>query len=331
MSYILTVALNAAIDTTLTVSTPLTLGESYKADSVLKLPGGKGINVARVLHTLGVPVHVTGLAGGPAGEFIKNGLARSGINATFSPIGGESRTCNAIVEEPNHRVTEINEPGPTISLAEAESFLDLFETLLADASCVVLSGSLPPGLPDDYYVPLLRLANMAGLPAVLDTSGEGLLPALAARPLLVKPNATELARFAGHEVREVEDIVRAAQRMRQMGAHIVAVTRGEQGAILVSRVGTWQARVHVPEPLSPIGSGDAFIAGFITELYHALGEKGIASLTKASLEVDVLEHALAQAVACGAANTLRLGAGILQREDVERLKHRVRVSAVGAN
>lgn len=328
MFYILTVALNAAIDTTLTIATPLTLGETHKADSVLKLPGGKGINVARVLQTLDVPVRVTGLIGGPAGEFIKKGLAEAGIDATFLLMAGVSRTCNAIVEDKAHRVTEINEPGATISLTEAESFLNLFERLLSDARAVVLSGSLPPGLPDDYYVPLIHLAKIAGIPVILDTSGPSLLPAVAARPLLVKPNATEAAQLLDGQMRGLEDAVRAGQRIRQHGAHMVAITLGEQGAVLVSGVGTWQASVHVSHPRSPIGSGDAFIAGFVAMLYNIVGKQGMATLSTTEIPAGVLVQALAEAVACGAANTLHLGAGVLKREDVERLKQGVNITAV---
>ena len=120
MPYVLAVALNAAVDATLTIPEPLTPGEMHKADSVLKLPGGKGINVARVLHTLGVPVRVTGLVGGPAGEFIKNGLAGVGIDATFLPIAGESRTCNAVVEDESHRVTQKNPPQAAAASSHAD-------------------------------------------------------------------------------------------------------------------------------------------------------------------------------------------------------------------
>jgi tagatose 6-phosphate kinase len=328
MPYVLAVALNAAVDTTLTIPELLTPGETHKGKSVLKLPGGKGINVARVLHTLRVPVRVTGLVGGPAGEFIKNGLAETGIDATFSPIAGVSRTCNAVVEDQSHRVTEINEPGPTISDEEAEAFLDLFERLLPEALAVVLSGSLPPGLPDDYYVPLIHLANLAGIPVFLDTSGLSLLSAIAARPLLVKPNATEVAQFIGREMRDLEDVVHAGKRIRERGAHMVAITRGEQGAVLVTGHGTWLARVNVPNPLSSVGSGDAFIAGFIAGLHEAIEKRGMPSLSIALAVVDTLLEALVLAVACGAANTLQLGAGILAREEVEHLRHMVNLTTI---
>jgi tagatose 6-phosphate kinase len=306
----------------------LTPGETHKAKSVLKLPGGKGINAAHVLDTLGVPVRVTGLVGGPAGEFIKNRLARAGIDATFLPIAGESRTCNAVVEDESHRVTEINEPGPTISNEEAEAFLDFYERLLPEALAVVLSGSLPPGLPDDYYVPLIHLASMAGKPVFLDTSGLALLPAIAARPLLVKPNATEIAQFIGREVRGVEDVVRAGKRIRKRGAHMVAITRGEQGAVLVTGHGNWLAQVNVSNSLSSVGSGDAFIAGFIAGLHDAVEKRGIGSLSIALAVVDTLLEALVLGVACGAANTLRLGAGVLAREDVEHLRQMVNITAI---
>ena len=328
MPYVLAVALNAAVDTTLTIPEPLTPGETHKADSVLKLPGGKGINVARVLHTLGVPVRVTGLVEGPAGEFIKNGLAGAGIDATFLPIAGESRTCNAVVEDESHRVTEINEPGLTISNEEAEAFLDFYERLLPEALAVVLSGSLPPGLPDDYYVPLIHLASMAGRPVFLDTSGLALLPAIAARPLLVKPNATEIAQFIGREMRDLEDVVRAGKGIRKRGAHMVAITRGEQGAVLVTGRGTWLAQVNVSNSLSSVGSGDAFIAGFIAGLHDAVEKRGRGSLSIALAVVDTLLEALVLAVACGAANTLHVGAGVLAPEDVERLRQMVNITVI---
>src|SRR5437764_12231697 len=108
MGRVLTVVLNAAVDTTLTIPGPLMVGETHKVRDVLKLPGGKGINVARVLHTLGVPVHVTGLAGGPAAEFIKTGLAEAGLDSTFLPIAGASRTCIPVVDCDSPRVAQGN-------------------------------------------------------------------------------------------------------------------------------------------------------------------------------------------------------------------------------
>jgi 1-phosphofructokinase family hexose kinase len=329
MPYILTVALNAAVDTTLIIPAPLRIGETNRVSSVLKLPGGKGINVARVLHALDVPAHVTGIVGGPTGRFIKNGLAKAGIDATFLSIAGQSRTCNAVIEDESHRVTEINEPGPTLSYKDADAFLELYEHLLSDARAVVLSGSLPPGLPDDYYVPLIHLASMTGIPVFLDSSRPSLLPALAARPLLVKPNAAETQQFIGHEMRDVEDAVRAGQRMRERGAHMVAITRGEQGVVLVTGAGSWLANVDVSHPLSSVGSGDAFIAGFIAGLHEAVEKRGMGSLSIALANTDTLLQALVLAVACGAANTLHLGAGVLEREDVERFRHKVSVSAIG--
>ena len=164
MGNILTITLNAAIDTTLTIPSAFTLGESQRAGNVLKLPGGKGVNVARVLHTLGVPVHVAGLANGSMVTFMTEGLAQEGISSTFLPLAGPARTCTAIVELDRHRVTEINEPGPTVTDTEGQTFRDLYETLLAEAGAVVLSGSLPSGLPDDYYALFIKQAHTLGIP-----------------------------------------------------------------------------------------------------------------------------------------------------------------------
>jgi tagatose 6-phosphate kinase len=328
MAYILTVTLNTSVDTTLTMSSAFMIGETNRVDDVLKLPGGKGLNVARVLHTLGVPVHVTGLAGGPAGEFIRVGLAEAGIASTFLPITGASRTCTAVVERDSHRVTEIYEPGPTITDTEAQAFLDLYETLLPGALAVVLSGSLPPGLPDDYYALLLNRAHAAGVSCILDTSDGPLRLGIPARPLLVKPNAAEAKQFFGREVHRVEDAVCVGQSMRKQGAQMVAITRGGEGAVLVTEMGTWLAGLQVSSPLSGVGSGDAFVAGFSAGLLRAVKAGEATSISEAARVADRVVQALMLAIACGAANTLVLGAGVLKGEDVERFSHMVHVTVL---
>ena len=323
MAHILTVALNAAVDTTMTVPGPLKVGETHKVCDILKLSGGKGLNVARVLHTMGVPVHATGLAGGLPGEFIRSGLAQAGIDSSFLPIAGMSRTCIAVVECDSHRVTEVNEPGPTITDSEAQAFLDIYEKLLSGAEVVVLSGSLPPGLPGDYYTVLMQRARSAGVPPILDTSGDALRLGITAGPLLVKPNATEAGQFFGREIRSVEDALYVGHSMREQGAKMVAITRGSEGAVLVTGMGAWLARLKVPDPFSAVGSGDAFVAGFIAGLHRAVEVGESASISAAAELTDVVVQAFILAVACGAANTLLLGAGVIKPDDVERFKHMV--------
>jgi tagatose 6-phosphate kinase len=300
--YILAVALNAAIDTTLVVPSAITLGESYRAAEVIKLPGGKGINVARVLHTLGVPIHVCGCVGGDPGEFIKRGLKQAGIAATMQPIAGVSRTCTAIVERATHRTTEVNEPGPAISESEARAFLDLYESLLPGAWAVAVSGSVPPGLPTDYYAEMVRRARAAGIPPTLDARG----PAL----------------------RIGEDALAVGRKMRELGARIVAITRGGEGVVLVTEMGAWQAGLRVGKPVSTVGSGDAFVAGFLAGLRQAVEHGTSRSLEQAVEQAADLMLAFKLAIACGTANTQRLGAGVLALADVERLQHMVEVTAL---
>lgn len=328
MRPILTVTLNAAIDTTLMVPETIQLGESYKAQRVLKLPGGKGLNVARVLHTLGLPVTATGFAGGLAAEFLQSGLSRAGIEATFQQIAGETRTCTAIVELNKNRVTEVNEPGPAIQPAEVEAFLTLFRRLLADVELVALSGSLPPGLPTDFYARLIEVAHGQNVPVSLDTSGAALRPGVEARPLLVKPNATEIQTFVGGAVRSVEEAVQAGQRMRQHGVELVAITLGAEGAVLVSACGAWYGNLSIEKPVSTVGCGDAFVAGMLAALYQAVECGASSSIVEAAAADAVLEQAFRQALACGTANTRQPGAGVLQREDVEWLMQQVLLQRV---
>lgn len=324
MSYILTVTLNAAIDTTLTVPS-LELGASYTVRDVVKLPGGKGLNVARTLNTLGQPVWATGLVGGAPTRFMTGGLDALGIVPHFAPIAGTTRTCTAIVETERRRVTEVNEPGPTIAPDEAADFLTLFVELVVDARAVVLSGSLPPGLPDDYYALLLEHAHAAGVPAFLDTSGRALGPGIAAMPLLVKPNAREAEAITGLALDDVGAAVRAGALLRERGARNVAITLGARGAVLVGAAGAWIASSAPVRPLSTVGSGDAFTAGFIAALCAAVARGAGATIEDALSRDDVAPQALSRAVACGGANALTLGAGIVDPDAVTALQRDVTV------
>ncbi|GCE13855.1 1-phosphofructokinase family hexose kinase [Tengunoibacter tsumagoiensis] len=329
MGSILTITLNAAIDATIILPDQLTPGEIHRATELLKLPGGKGINVARVLQTLGLPVCVSGFIGGAAATFIKAKLQQAHLCDRFFSIQGQTRTCYALFEPMSGRTTEIYEPGAEILPHEAEGFLASFSDLLQGCDLVIFSGSLPRGLPSDYYAQLMKIAHMQHIPTILDTSGAALTFGLAEQPLLIKPNHREAAGILGYPLQSQDERVAAGQLLQKQGAQLVALTCGEEGAILVSAQGSWLARLPAIPAISSVGSGDAFLAGFSARLWEALQEERISSLAVASRQAELLQTAFVFAVACGSANTLSLGAGRLQREDIDELVQQVRLVQIG--
>ncbi|WP_344520861.1 hexose kinase, partial [Streptomyces rectiviolaceus] len=198
---ILTVTLNAALDITYRVPT-LTPHASHRVTEVIERPGGKGLNVARVLAALGHDVTVTGFAGGDTGRVLHDRLAREPrVTDALAPVEGATRRTLAIVDAASGDTTQLNEPGPTVTPAEWSAFRESYEDLLRRGmSAVALCGSLPPGVPVGAYATLVRAARAAKVPVLLDTSGEALRRGVAARPDIVKPNADELAELTGaHE------------------------------------------------------------------------------------------------------------------------------------
>lgn len=310
---ILCVNPNAAIDKTAVVEN-FRLNAIHRPSFELALPGGKGCNVARAAKTLGRQPVVTGWVGGHAGRFIEEGLQAEGIQTAFVHTAVESRTCLSILDPVQGTMTEIYEKGRPVSAEELQSFYDLFRRWLPEVKIVTLSGSLPPGVPVDFYAAVTRMAREVGVMVLLDSSGEPLRSGVEqGRPDVLKCNRAELSGLVGLPLEDLEDVKQAARELSKRRELTVVITLGSAGAILAeSPLGggsVWFAQAPRVEAVSAVGSGDAFLAGFACAL----------------LDHQPVEEALRLAVSAGTANTLQLGAGCLRPADVARLMEQVRI------
>lgn len=257
---ILTVTLNAALDTTYTVDA-LTPHASHRVRVATRRAGGKGVNVARVLRALGHEVLATGLIGGAAGDAVEADLRAADVPTAFVRIALETRRTVTVVDTD---ATVFNEPGPRVAAAEWERFLAEYARLVAGARAVALSGSLPPGVPVDAYRTLTDLAASAGVPVVLDTSGDPLLQGLRGRPAVVKPNADELRAVVPGSV------VAGARQLLRRGAGAVVVSQGADGLTLVTENDVLQAGPPERVAGNPTGAGDAVVAALVAGLAGGL-------------------------------------------------------------
>ncbi|OEV05004.1 1-phosphofructokinase family hexose kinase [Streptomyces oceani] len=259
---ILTVTLNTAVDLTYRVPRLEPHG-SHRVREVTERPGGKGLNVARVLASLGQAAVITGFAGGPTGsqlrELLNAAPGAAGLTDALVRTKGHTRRTVAVVDESTGDTTQLNEPGPHIAPEEWSAFLAAYRELLPSADAVALCGSLPPGVPVGAYATLVRECRTADIPVLLDTSGEPLLRGLAARPEIVKPNSEELAGITGSS-----DPVRGAHQARRRGAHAVAVSLGPDGLLAVTPDGSWRATPPRQLKGNPTGAGDAAVAGLLS-------------------------------------------------------------------
>ncbi|MFC1435555.1 1-phosphofructokinase family hexose kinase [Streptacidiphilus sp. N1-3] len=257
---ILTVTLNAALDVTYQLDRIQRRG-SNRVRTAAQRAGGKGVNVSRVLDALGRPTVITGLAGGRNGLTVRADLAAAGLREQLLTIEQESRRTVAVVEEAEGDTTIFLEPGPVVSATEWRGFLDLYRELAPTASAVVLSGSLPLGVPRDAYGVLIGLARIHGVPVVLDADGAALSDSLAAGPALVKPNAAELERATG-----TGDPLAGALALRAAGARSVVASLGPAGLLACTPEGSWQARPPERIAGNPTGAGDAAVAALTAGL-----------------------------------------------------------------
>jgi 1-phosphofructokinase family hexose kinase len=309
---IVTVTLNAAIDRTLTVPN-FQRGQRHRASAGVTLAGGKGINVARTLKSLGVPVVATGLAGGITGTRIVEELTREAILNDFVRIDGESRTSTAVVDPTAETYTEINEWGPVVTEEELETLLDKLRYLTQGAELVVFAGSLPRDVAASFYADVLRDLARRQISAVLDCEGEPLRLGVEAEPFLVSPNQAEAEALVGQEFHDDEDFLLALDRIAEMGARNVLITT-ETGCVALLRedkdAQRFRASAPLLEPVSTVGAGDALLGGYLAAR--------VGGRTQA--------ESLRSAVATGAASTLVAGAGRFDVRQAARLQAGVDVS-----
>ena len=313
---IITVTLNAAIDKTLAVPN-FRLGRRHRAVEQTSMAGGKGVNVARALKALRQPVIATGVAGGPNGTRIIEQLTEEAILNDFVRIREESRMSTAVVDPTSGEQTVINERGPLVTEAELELFVDKLLYLAKGAEICVFSGSLPRGVDADVYARLIAELRKLGVTTVLDSEGDAMLLGTRAEPTVVSPNELEAEELVGHEFADDRDRLTGLHEIAQIGAREAMMTLPSGCIALLGDPERRLYRVTLDplEPVSAVGSGDAFLAGYVAARYG--GQQP--------------EDCLRFAVACGAESTQHFGAGVLDAREVERLLPEVRMEWVDAS
>jgi 1-phosphofructokinase len=301
---IVTLTLNPSVDRTVEVET-LARGEVMRALRVRVDPGGKGINVSRALAAQGLATCAVITCGGAEGEHLLALLRGAGVDVVPVPIAGSIRS-NITVVEPDGTTTKFNEPGAPLTADEQSAVFSAVKAALASVpraltseTWLVASGSLPPGAPVSLYADLIREVASSGTRVVVDTSGPALEEVLAAGPTLVKPNRDELAAVTGRSLATIDDVVEAANLLRERGAGSVLASLGADGAVLVDADGAIHGTTPAAVPMSSVGAGDAMVAGFLAGGGHG-------------------PEALTEALAWGAAAILQPGSRMPSPEDIDR-------------
>lgn len=309
VSGLLTVTMNPALDLSMTAPRIAPIRKTRCAN-VLRDPGGGGVNVARVLRRLGVRCSAFHTAGGSSGAQLIGLIEREGVPSIAYPIGQDTRENFAVRDDATGEEYRFVLPGPLLTADEWRGCLERLWTMVEPDDDVVASGSLPPGVPDDFYASLADLAAERGARLTLDTSGPALACALERGVHLVKPNLRELSDLLGRPLQtEAEWEEAALGLVRDGGARMVVLTLAERGALLVTETVVLRASSVALPVTSATGAGDSFLAGLVAKLRQGAD----------------LAEALGYGVAAGSAALLSAGTGLCLKDDVDRIAPEVRV------
>ncbi len=277
--------------------------------SVRKDAGGKGINVSRVLKILGIGSTALGIIGGENGLWLKRYLKKEGVKFSLLEISGETRTIYNILERSTGRIFRFNEPGPQIGPEDFQRFKDyLFTFPFAEESFFVISGSVPPGIPADFYTRIIRYLKKNGLRVVLDSDNELLTNGIASAPEIIKPNLFELGRVCGKKIRTIPEAIKEAKKIITQGVKLVVISLGKDGALGVTKEETVLAIPPQVQLRSSIGAGDALLAGLLAELSRKKG----------------LKQALKMGVAAGTASVLYPGTTFAPLAEITTTYHQIK-------
>jgi 6-phosphofructokinase 2 len=309
---IVTLTINPAVDIFVNVG-HVEPTQKLRCSSPKRDPGGGGINVARAAHRLGGNVTAIYPVGGAIGKLLQRLVEREGIDSLVTPAHVETRENFTAYETESGEQYRFVLPGSALHRAEWEACLNLLVTLPENVKFVVASGSVPPGVPDDFFARVAREAKRQGAQTIVDTSGAALAAALDEGVTLIKPNLLELSQLVGASLETDAACVAACRKLIAAGAtQAVALTLGEHGALLVTKEHSWKAPPLAIEVVSAVGAGDSFLGGMVWALAAS----------------QPIEQAFRVGVAAGSSAVASPGTELCSEADVKRLLPEVQISEI---
>jgi 1-phosphofructokinase family hexose kinase len=287
-------------------------GVVNRARTALDGAAGKSINVAKVLKELGEHPFATGFLGGIRGDQILARLQPKEIESDFIRVSPETRECITVIDESTGSQTELVEESPPVSAQDYERLLELVRRRVGQCRAVIMSGTIAPGGPSDFYRLCTEIAHQVSALSVVDAQGEALVQALKARPGLVKPNRAELASTVGRQFDDEAALCQGMAELHERGAQRIVITSGQDPTLAFDGKKFSKVRSPSIKVMNAIGSGDAFTAGLVWRL----------------LRGEELGEACRWATAAGAANALTLMPGELERRTVENLVSTINVEGL---
>lgn len=307
---ITTVTLNVAIDKAYVIG-EFRKGEVMRVETCTNTAGGKGINVAKVVHLCGEEVLATGFVGGNAGRYVEELLDEAEVACDFVHVDGETRSCINILAADGSS-TEFLEPGVPVSEDKVKEFLEKFDQIVKKSNVITISGSVPKGVPTEIYGQMITLIKNNGKRVILDTSGKLLEEGIKAKPTMIKPNSDEIEALLGCSIQSREELIEGAKKLQASGIDYVVVSLGGEGALVVTKDAVYHGRPPKITTVNTVGCGDSMVASF------AVGMERNYSI----------EECLRYAVSVSAANALTMATGYFRKEDQEEIYDKVMVEKV---
>ncbi|WP_100371699.1 1-phosphofructokinase [Bacillus sp. FJAT-45037] len=300
---IYTLTLNPSVDYIVSVD-GFKLGETNRTTEERKVPGGKGINVSRVLKQLQVESQALGFVGGFTGQFMKASLKQENITADFIEVAGDTRIN---IKLKTGTETELNGQSPLITMEHLNSLKTKLQKI-KDGDFLVLAGSVPKSVPSSIYSTIMREMKGRGVQVIVDSSGPALKEALADQPFLIKPNHHELAELFQYEEVSIEHAVELGKKALDQGAQNVIVSMAGEGALFINNEMTLTATVPKGEVVNSVGAGDSVVAGFLAALKKE----------------QSLEDSFRYAIAAGSATAFK--DGFCTVPEIEKLERDIKIN-----